>query len=360
MSEGKQKLDLCQSVGCRDHAKDLNGLGSIKGGKGTVWLEKLLDENLIEQGPEVMKKLVSNHPFVCIDLGVINEISMVTTLASFNDASKSIECINVPYKRKTASRYDGTGVNRYLFEKAKNAKQLEDKVLNLAVNHGRTLDPAKYEAFRAAFEKDGQFLLHENFKTESLNESKKLENRIRSHWASIPNTILEFVDETCRANGRPNLHAPILLVGIPTFSATMKGKRSVAPKKIIEYLKRFFTVVLINEDMSSQLCPCCLHKMKKLIRKSTRVWFCDNPQCWRVQDVRLKRKKKEEENRDNDRDQASSTDPLEEELDIFIVNKDISAAVNFFQIFMVLMTTGTRPEQFISEWSKSRGIKKSH
>ena len=86
----------------------------MNGGKGVVRLEYLLKKNLVEFGSDILRNLVRHHPFVSIDLGVINEISMVTALGQYDESSGDLYFTLFPYIKKTTSKYDGSGVNRYL------------------------------------------------------------------------------------------------------------------------------------------------------------------------------------------------------------------------------------------------------
>ena len=244
------------SVGSREHNKAINGLSSLSGGKGIVRLEYLMKENLLEFGSNILQNLLRHHPFVSIDLGVINEISMITALGQFDESSGDVNFTIFPYRKKSTSKYDGSGIDRYLHLRSTQLSKLEEHIINLSVNHGRTVNVQKYVSHEEAFHRDGEIILMDNFKEENLLLKKKLDNRKRSHWATLPNTILEFVDAASRTLERENLDSPIIIIGNPTFSASMKGKRAAAPKKTIEYLQRFFTVVIIDEYLTSQLCPC--------------------------------------------------------------------------------------------------------
>ena len=75
----------------------------------------------------------------------------------------------------------------------------------------------------------------------------------------MANKVLGLCDAICPE--KPG--NPILVIGNPKFSATMKGKRAGCPKKILEFLSRFFFVIVIDEFNSSKRCPCCELELSK-------------------------------------------------------------------------------------------------
>lgn len=244
----------------------------------------------------------------------------------------------------------------------------------MAKNHGRTLNAEEYDSYKTTFGQESGPLIANNWSDEVLKAKLFLDNRKRSHWATIPNSILALVDAITLAHfdkanedfekkeqERKRLAAflkdfcdetvantlleqfdfdftawkeltlsklkgvPILVIGIPTFQSSMKGKRSSCPKAIIEYLKRFFPVVMINEFNTSKLCPCCHeYLVHKQGTKGTRVWECKH----------------------------GCKSPKHPEKSL-IVNKDVSAALNIFTIFITLLSTGKRPSAFAPKKSKN-------
>jgi hypothetical protein len=124
------------------------------------------------------------------------------------------------------------------------------------------------------------------------------------------------------------------------MQATMKGFRPCAPKKLLDNLKRFFAVIVIDEDMSSQLCPCC-HKKLSRVGSRYRLWKCTHG-CKMNFKQRITKEK----------------DKFKEGIGPLIVNKDVSAGVNFFYIFVMTMATGERPLEFVSK--KTCGKNQSH
>jgi hypothetical protein len=64
----------------------------------------------------------------------------------------------------------------------------------LSKDHGRTLDAEKYNQHIETFQANSGPLLENNYTDRILRLQNFLDNRKRSHWASIPNRILALVD----------------------------------------------------------------------------------------------------------------------------------------------------------------------
>ena len=97
----------------------------------------------------------------------------------------------------------------------------------------------------------------------------------------------------------------------------MKGQRSCCPAKIVDFLSRFFFVVLLNEYNTSKKCPNCEQDLTlKPRQKGYRLWICLNG-CLR----------------------SDGKGVLE-------VNKDKSAGLCFFKIVVHLVAFGERPSNF--------------
>ena len=143
----------------------------------------------------------------------------------------------------------------------------------------------------------------------------RLDNRKGAYLASISQMILAMVDaarERARSEdgGEDNQdRVPILLIGKATFKASKKGKRAANPSAIVDYLKRFFPVIIVVEYLTSKLYSCCFYQLKRKTGSAgTRVLRMSN---W-LQSSR------------------NVNNPL-------IVNKDSSAALNIFQIFLSIL-----------------------
>jgi ribosomal protein L37AE/L43A len=224
------------------------------------------------------------------------------------------------------SKYSGAGVDDFIRDKAERSVYLQEAFRDLAENHSKTIDSDQNALHEEAFNKSGQKVLDHNYQESELEYSKKLKNRKKAHYAQIGNTILAFVDAMESKYGKKE-GVPIILLGIPTFSGSMPGLRPSAPKKVVEITARHFCVIMIDEYLTSQLCPCCNKFLIQVSTKSKRIWRCDSCTVPVPGD-------------------PSRVKPL-------IVNKDVSASLNFFTIFACLLWTGTRPNVFMPKRSKT-------
>jgi ribosomal protein S27AE len=220
---------------------------------------------------------------------------------------------------RTATRYNGSGIDSYIDNVQAAMEPFQDDVRAMGRNHGRTTNPAAYTQHKNTFPGNSEGLLHFNESPARLDQRHRLRNRVRSFWAGIPNIILEMADSLSRQydGGVRRLVPPMIIVGDPKFNPSMKGKRSVAPKKLINYLKRFFLVIIVNEYLSSQKCPKCCSQLTQFEPSSYRRWQC-----------------------------GSCTMARNQQQVPLIVNKDVSAGLNFFKIVVTTLATGRRPAVF--------------
>jgi len=140
--------------------------------------------------------------------------------------------------------------------------------------------------------------------------------------------------------------APIVVIGNPTFNSSMKGKRPVAPKSIINYLKRFFCVLVIDEYNSSKNCWKCCQPMKKFTESCCRRWVCTGG-CMGQRGVKKKKAVDEKEAGPGKRKASSSstTDSRGKKMPL-LVNKDRSAPLAFFYKLLHLVSEGVAPKEF--------------
>ena len=238
-----------------------------------------------------LKTLLHNRPILSIDLGVRNELSIVCTWSTVK-ANGTVDTDVSRYLISTFTRYDGTELDRYLDLKlADRVKNDYEKHMNqLSKHHERTMDPEEYKVHMEAFKKHGAPLLQASADPEALKTRFHLANKKRSYWAALPNILLALADAKVKRMQREEGVAedalcdvsygfPIVVIGKPTFKSSMRGFRSVAPKKTIEHLARFFLVVLVDEYNTSKVCAtCCKEKLKPVkSTKGTRIWEC--PGC---------------------------------------------------------------------------------
>ena len=293
------------------------GLSSIRGARGLLWLEKAIRERRVLIGPKAMLDVVGRHTIVCVDLGIVNEMSLSVIVAKV-DENGHVTCRYLNHLFRTVARYTDSGVEVYVRDRRLDVSKFDLEAL--ANFHGRKLSAEEYEKYVDVITSAtvGEAILADNYSEENLDKRAKLENRKRSHWCAMLNTILALVDAAERKQLTPeemeSRGAPIIVVGRPTFKSSMRRKRPAAPKKIIDYLKRFFAVVVIDEFNTSKLCHKCHRQLQRHSTRGYRLWKCSK--CKDAKGGNL------------------------------VVHKDISATLAMFKIFTYLLATGARPPQY--------------
>ena len=222
----------------------------------------------------VLHPMLHNRPIFSIDLGVRNEITLVCTWSDVKEDGTIYSDVS-RYVISTLTRYTGTGVDHYLSLKLKEREDNDIQIhtQQLTRFHERTLDPKAYMEHIAAFKKHGIPILEANATESAMQARFHLANKKRSYWARLPNILLALADakiekisrqkgETGATLRNSTFGFPIVVIGKPTFASSRRGFRSVAPKKTIEFLSRFFPVVLIDEYNTSKVCAtCCQNKL---------------------------------------------------------------------------------------------------
>lgn len=301
------------------------GLGSIQGFKGAIYLDKAM--KILNKGTGELKKLLDGHVLVFMDFGIVTHISAVFLTAELQEQADSKEgpkikakWVNKIFSGRAMYRESGIDDLMYNLDELKTDQERAMEA-DLSEHHSRTMDIDKFRAFIHTFNTHADALMKKSFTEEAEQRRFKKNQTKQSYMSQILNTVLAFVD----AIGPEKKGAPILVVGNPTFGATRKKHRSAPPKKTLEYLSRFFMVLVVNEYNSSKLCPCCMKELTR-VGYGYRIWKCN----------RCKRG-------DGQGD--------------LIVNKDKSACLNFFRILVGLVVSGSRPAQFDSK--NARGMKQA-
>ena len=264
-----------------------------------------------------MREVIGSHTIVSVDLGIVNEMSLSVIVAKV-DARGNVTCRYLNHLFRTVARYTGSGIEVYIRDRILDTSRFDLEAL--ANCHGRKQEAGEYERYVDTILSPGvgEAILANNYSEDNLDKRAKLENRKRSHWCAMLNTILALVDAAERKQLTPaemeSRGAPIIVIGRPTFKSSMRRKRPAAPKKIIEYLKRFFAVVVIDEYNTSKLCHKCHRELKRHGTRGYRLWRCGH--C---------------------RDAKGGN---------LVVNKDVSATLAMFKIFAYLLATGARPPQY--------------
>ena len=312
-------LDLHEACGVRQADA---GLAESARARGVLMLEKAIKERMMYLGSDAVRGL-THHTMVSIDLGVVNEIS-ATVIVFWVEENGQLRYRALNHLFPTAETYNASGITEYV--RRRNEEMLQYNLRALAEAPGQVLAPDRYMTHLMELFNHGDQILVDNYEDTKLHEKAKLANRKRSHRCSILNCILSLVDAMERRHSPEEAQkgrgAPIFVVGRPTFSGKKRKRRPAAPKALVDYFQRFFPVVLIDEYFTSKKCHHCHGKMVRHSRRGYRMWRCKS--C--VYHPR--------------------SDPTALPARPLIVNKDISATVNIFRIFIELIATGRRPAAF--------------
>lgn len=277
------------------------GLAAMDGFKGVIDFEK--NYSYFGSGVEALKQVVDHHPLVGIDLGVVSHVSMVVLNGSLaeNETVFTGRWIEKLFSGKAAYN----GVDEYV-NKIQEEQQENNAIERLAETKSRTNDVHEYQRYCQVFNEVSPPMIETAYSGDFLRAKFKKNRKKQRYYHSIANRILS----QCHAIAPEKQGAPILMIGKPTFSSSMKGKRAAPPKQVIKYLSRFFTVLIVGEFQTSQFCGQCESKMETY-QQSIRMYTCN---CQR----------------------SDGGGPL-------IVNKDRSAALAMVRIATNLLAHGSRP-----------------
>ena len=341
------------------------GLSHIKGAKGTLHLEAAIHDHLIKYGKDVLHEILADHPIVSVDPGQLNEISATAIVGKLGEDGK-VKAHWFNKILKTKRRINASGIDYVIKERKKERDR--KKINKLKNSNMRTLDEEEFDKGSATFTEVGGELLEANYHEANLRRNAHKSNRSRSYMASVPNTFLAMVDALVEYKGiceaGQQIGAPIIVFGRPTFKPY-----GAAPKKMIEYLKRFFTVVTIDEFNTSKLCAHCSMPLTHWSKaKGYRMWICEHgcmkqPRSGGPKGTDEHSKTKGKDSVSKGRAKTKGKEPVEEQpkgkgprkrrpLNEYekerrlIVNKDKSATLNIFKVFCWLMGTGNRPPQY--------------
>jgi hypothetical protein len=195
------------------------------------------------------------------------------------------------------------------------------------------MDPDAYQDHAAAFQTSARDLWDHANSRQQRRANARSESKIQRFWSRFVNYIFAVNDHM---SGN-SLKAPIILFGNGKFG-TGKGSRSGNYTYVLlwfyllfrysrflkKYLARFFTVVIVDEYYSSQLCPKCFGQLDMHGTKGVRVKECNNG-CKRG---------------------APGTNGRVNGTEKFVVNRDISAPMNFITRVLGIVMFGEVPKPF--------------
>ncbi len=197
-------------------------------------IEEMFQKERVKIGPHVAKEIMDNHTIIVIDLGVIVHASCV---AITKKADQDYTC--TPFKFSSEDFYTKSGVDSFCQSlETQSVTDFQEDIIQLSECHGRTQDIDGFSSHIEAFKKISGRLINRSFSTEALKNRFYLHNRKRSYW----DCQVEMIKEFTRQSGK----GAILVIGKPTFKSSIKGKKSSCPKKTIEFLRRFFVVVVLK------------------------------------------------------------------------------------------------------------------
>jgi hypothetical protein len=279
-----------------------------------------------KRGLEEVIKILKAHILMAIDPGVILTAGAVFAAmdleckldCSIKDAFARLCGVFIKYKLKTSRYYEAT-TDSFTREQNADMKAYKDDIAELKEHHPRTTDHAELRAYSKNFLESSDPLRRHNQDPKVLKAKSRSKSKKERFWANFVNEILAHVD-ALRDRFPDKNRTPIILFGGGKFQA--KGHRSPPTTYMMRYLARFFLVIVVDEEFTSQNCSKCTKKLEKMEENGTRHWFCKNSVCCSV----------------NKKDGSK--------YDKFIVHKDKSAPLNFTTIFASLLLTGKRPTAF--------------
>lgn len=318
----KENRDLSSLVG-RWKNKRKKGLGDVRGFKGTpIDFEKHC--GYFEGNPEKLAALLQNHPIVTIDLGIKSIATMVVgncNLVQMENATPKLKSKWIQRDFSGKGYYATTNIDEDLENiQAVQTAQMEDALDELKSTTKKTNGVDEYQLYADKFNAVAPIMVEQSYSENLLRSKFNRINGKKRYLAEMNNQILSM----CEAVAPEKTGAPIVIIGKPTFSATMKRQRAGSPKKIIKHLSRFFTVILVDEFNTSQRCCQCGSELER-VGNSIRMYDCTGGCTF---------KDKEDKARD-------TNIPLR-------VNKDTCAAIGMARIFATLYAFQKRPTFYTS------------
>jgi len=289
------------------------GPSSIAGFKGMVNIQSAINTAEIKTGEFEAEKLFNHRLIVSMDPGLANVVGCTFSYGEIRDGSYQGNFMKKVFSARHCSRF--TGLNDFIHETNSGLDNLQQSIRDLSQSHGRTMDLRSYEDFIYTFNTAGRNLREQSAAPETRKKLFKLSKKKQRFWSNFVNFIFAIKDRLAPHSTK----APVILFGGGTFG-NVKGHRAGNYAWLKQYLSRFFTVFIINEYRTSQCCPKCFSQLKMFSpRKGVRVKYCES--CPGRGQVPGKRE------------------------GVFVVNRDVGAAMNFVAITIHLLH-GTRPPEF--------------
>jgi hypothetical protein len=252
---------------------------------------------------------------------VVNVVGSVGVLGSFSDQD-TVEGVNFEFSwlkmlRTSKNFYSMMGIDSQLQTIEDKYKEVEEAISDLSQHHARTMDVTEFKAHQVAFQKQSPQLLDNSCSRKKLVINRQLRSIKQRYLSELVNTVYALDETLHTRKGIEREKAPVIVIGSATVNG-IKNKRSVPSTAIINYLKRFFLVLTVDEYNTSQKCPKCWGQLKD--GKGIRIKVCHNKDCQSTTD-------------------DGKTFP-------FHVNRDVSASMNLFAIALHLVSGLGRPDAF--------------
>jgi hypothetical protein len=171
---------------------------------------------------------------------------------TFNDNQK-LEGKFIKQLFTAEAKYRNSGHATFTEEYLKSKDIIEKHAAAISVNSGRTYDSEKHEAFVKTFNEHGYKILAENSKPQMSQLRNNLKKNKQRQMFELVNILVAHA-EAIRGSRKG---VPIIVVGNPTFSPTVKGKRSVSSKSLLRWLSKFFVVLVVDEYNTSKVIHRC-------------------------------------------------------------------------------------------------------
>jgi len=340
LPEGKSKINIADLAGTLDADKmnetvnivhqgetfelpKFGGSCNNKNFHGKIYIDGMVKKGECETGLEAAKELFNDRSIMEMDAGFVLSLGVTVSEGKINEETNEYEGKFKRYKMSSKGRYQNSGIDDHLAQRQKRDNENEEIKVgrqHLYENNCQMMDPTEYQKHIDAVNSDStRILMDDSWSMEKLKALGHRDVLAQRFWSNFKNNLLAIAESNHReySPGTKMEKAPVLIFGDGSF-ATMRGQRATCPSKILDYLSRFFLVIVVGEHNSSQKCPKCWEQMD-LVKNQTgyRLKYCKGD-CRQTGDVSKR----------------------------FIVHRDISAPINMLSIVISLVWFGFRPEAF--------------
>ena len=328
---GETKLDLGKLMGiveAEERRRKWTGL---------IPIDSMVAKSQLKTGLDVARALFTDTAVISIDTGFVNMVGAVAAFGEVmtktgEDGQEIFDGFKGEFKRylvKSRGKYSATGTDALINDRIEEMSNKHTEAMaKLSENHGRVMKAADYEKFAEAFRQEAPDLLETNSAEATKKQKQKKARLTQRYYSNFRNTLLALADalysKKLETNPGTKRKRPVVIFGKASFG-TMAGQRSANPVWLMNYLKRFFVVIVVDEYNSSQKCPVCLTQLQSY---GTGVRLKKCPECTSESVIK-----------NDDGSTAKKTHP-------FIVNRDIAAPMCMLRIVLSMVLFGRRPVEF--------------